>query len=57
MPTGYQIENQSNAYFLTFQVVFWVDIFTRQTYRDIVIDSLKYCQKEKGLEIFSWVIM
>ena len=57
MPTGYQITDQSSAYFLTFQVVFWVDIFTRQTYRDIVIDSLKYCQKEKGLEIFSWVIM
>ncbi|MBN1187182.1 MAG: hypothetical protein JXB49_33195 [Bacteroidales bacterium] len=25
-----------------------IDIFTRKVYRDIIIDSLKYCQKEKG---------
>jgi putative transposase len=32
-------------------------LFSRKIYRDIVIDSLRYCQKEKGLEIFAWVIM
>lgn len=57
MPTGYQIQDQSKAHFLTFQIVYWIDLFTRQVYRDIVIDSLKYCQKEKGLEIFAFVIM
>ena len=57
MPTGYQIKDQSAAYYLTFQVVFWIDLFTRKVYRDIVIDSLEYCQKEKGLELFAWVIM
>jgi REP element-mobilizing transposase RayT len=57
MPTGYQIKDQSAAYYMTFQVVFWIDLFTRQMYREIVIESLKYCQKEKGLEIFAWVIM
>lgn len=57
MPTGYQIKDQSSAYFLTFQIVFWIDLFTRKKFRDIVVDSMKYCQKEKGLEIFAWVIM
>lgn len=57
MPTGYQIENQSAPYYLTFQIVYWIDLFSRKSYRDIVIESLKYCQKEKGLEIFAWVIM
>jgi REP element-mobilizing transposase RayT len=57
MPTGYQIKDQSAAYFLTFQVVFWIDLFTRSVYREIILDSLKYCQKEKGLEVFAWVIM
>ena len=57
MPTGYQIKDQSKAHFLTFQVVYWVDLFARQIYRDIVIDSLKYCQREKGLEIFAFVVM
>jgi hypothetical protein len=46
MPTGYQIKDQEAAYYLTFQVVFWIDIFTRKVYRDIIIDSLKYCQQE-----------
>jgi REP element-mobilizing transposase RayT len=57
MPTGYQIANQDAAYYLTIQVVYWVDLFSRQQYRDIVIESLRYCQKNKGLEIYAWVIM
>ncbi len=39
------------------QVVGWVDVFTRQVYRDIIIENLEYCQKNKGLEIYGWVIM
>jgi REP element-mobilizing transposase RayT len=57
MPTGYQIKDQSAAYYLTFQVVYWIDLFTRPVYRDIIIESLRYCQKEKGLELYAWVIM
>ncbi|MFT6324452.1 MAG: hypothetical protein ACJAWO_002016, partial [Halieaceae bacterium] len=37
MPTGFQIKEQDQLYFLTFQVVEWVDVFTRKTYRDIII--------------------
>ncbi len=57
MPTGYQIKEQDKPYFVTLQVVYWIDIFTRQKYRDIVIKNLAYCQKNKGLDIFAWVIM
>ena len=57
MTTGYQIYNQSKTYFMTFQVIDWIDIFTRQLYSDIVIESLHYCRKEKGLEIWAYVIM
>ena len=57
MSTGYQIKEQDKLYFLTLQVVYWIDIFTRQRYRDIIIDSLKYSQENKGLEIFAYVIM
>jgi hypothetical protein len=45
MSTDYKIEDQAALYYLTLQVVDWVDIFTRQIYRDIVIDSIKYCQQ------------
>ena len=44
-------------YFLTITVVGWIDVFSRQSYRDIVIDSLKYCHHSKGLNIYAYVIM
>lgn len=57
MPTGYQIDNQSGLYFLTLQVVDWVDVFSRKIYRDIIIDSLRYCSAHKGLQVRAYVIM
>lgn len=57
MGDSYQIRDQAGLYFLTFQVVGWVDIFSRQTYRDIIIDSLAYCKEHKGLRIYAYVIM
>ena len=44
-------------YFLTLTVIDWIDVFTRPVYKYIIIDSLKYCQKNKGLIIFSWCLM
>ncbi len=49
--------NSHSVYFMTLTVVDWVDIFTRPVYKNIVVDSLKHCQKNKGLEIFAWVLM
>ncbi len=57
MSTGYNIKEQDKLYYLTLQVVNWIDIFTRQGYRDIIIDSFKYSQEQKGLNIFAYVIM
>ena len=57
MSTGYQIKDQEALYFLTLQIVDWVDIFTRKIYKDILIDSFKYSMKHKGFQIFAYVIM
>ncbi|MTK53912.1 transposase [Paludibacter sp.] len=57
MSTGYKIKEQDALHYLTFQIVNWVDLFTRLVYRDIVIDSLRYCQEKKGFEIYVFVIM
>jgi REP element-mobilizing transposase RayT len=54
---GYKIRNQAAIHFITFAVVEWVDVFTRKRYRDIVLDSIRFCQKEKGLLLHSWCIM
>jgi len=45
------------VYFVTDTVVDWVDIFTRPLYKYIIIESLLYYQKEKGLLIYAWVLM
>ena len=54
---GYQIRNQYYTYYLTLTIVGWADIFTRKIYKDLLIDSLIYCQKEKGLIVYAYVIM
>ncbi len=57
MTTGYQIKEQDKLHFVTLQVVEWVDIFSREKYRKIITENLKYCIENKGLEIYAWVIM
>ena len=54
---AYQIKNQKGLHFLTLQVVGWAAIFTRQFYRDIIIDSFVFCRKSRGLKVYSYVIM
>ena len=44
-------------YFTTTTVVDWLDVFTRPRYKHIIVESLEYCQANKGLDIYSWVLM
>jgi REP element-mobilizing transposase RayT len=57
MPDKYKMHEPDKAYFITLSTVGWIDIFTRKNHKLTIVDSLKYCQKEKGLEIFGWVLM
>ena len=54
---GYKIRNQAGIHFITFAVVEWINVFTRKDYRDIVLDSIRFCQKEKGMMVHAWCIM
>ncbi len=47
MEGGYKIRNQAAIHFITFAVVEWVDVFSRKEYRDIVLNSIRFYQKEK----------
>ena len=38
-------------------VVDWIDLFTRLTQKQLIVDSLKYCQEKKGLNIFGRCLM
>ena len=54
---GYKIRDQAATHFLTFTIMGWIDIFSRQRYREIILESFRFCQKNKGLRIGAYVIM
>jgi putative transposase len=57
MRNRYRIHEPNAAYFITATVIAWLPVFTTATRCDILIDSLEYCRKHKGLKIHAWVIL
>jgi len=57
MSRRYKIQNCSQIYFVTFTIVDWVDVFTRQIYKQMLVDSLTYCRQSKGLLVHAFCIM
>ena len=57
MSRNYKFYNKVGAYFVSFATVNWIDVFTRQQYFNILEDSLKFCRKEKGMEVFAYCFM
>lgn len=57
MSRKYKFHDQDKLHFVTFATVNWIDVFTRIIYKDIVVESLKYCIIHKGLELYAWCIM
>jgi REP element-mobilizing transposase RayT len=48
---------KNSSYFLTLTVVGWIDVFTRKNHKDAIIESLRYCIANKGLNIYSFCLM
>lgn len=57
MSTRCQFLDHEAINFVSFVTVSWVDVFTRPTYNDIFIDSMRYCQQNKGLNLHAWYLM
>ncbi len=57
MSEKYKAKNPDGLYFITLTVIDWVDLFIRLSYKHILIESLQFCQKNKDLRIFAYVIM
>jgi REP element-mobilizing transposase RayT len=53
----YKITEKDRPYYLTLTVVGWIDVFTRPNHKAVITESLKYCQQNKGLEIYGWCLM
>jgi putative transposase len=48
---------EGGLFFVTLTVVGWIDVFTRSSYNDLVIENLNYCIDNKGLEVSAFCIM
>jgi putative transposase len=57
MSRKYKFQDQDRLYFVSFAVVYWIDALTRKPYKDIMMDSLQYCQQVKGLELYVYCLM
>jgi len=55
--TRYRIFEQQQPHFLTCTVVAWLPIFSRPPFVDIVLDSWRFLQRERGVRIFGYVIL
>jgi putative transposase len=57
MSRKYKFTEKEGAYFVSFATVNWIDVFTRDLYFSIITESLDYCRKEKGMELYGYCIM
>ena len=57
MSSKYKFDDREGVYFVTSTVVDWVDVFTRDVYRNILLDSFRFCQKNQSLQLHAWVLM
>jgi len=57
MSQKFKVRDQEAVHFVTFTVIQWLDVFTRPEYCDIFLNSIRYCQQNKGLEVYAYCIM
>jgi len=57
MSRKHRFYNKEGLYFVSFATVNWIDIFIREEYFEKVVESLDWCRKNKGMEIYTWCIM
>lgn len=50
-------EYENVTHFLTITIIEWIDIFTKPEYFQTIVNSFKFCQKNKGLLLYEYVIM
>ena len=57
MSRKYKFAEKDGAYFVSFATINWIDVFTRDLYFSTITESLSYCRKEKGMELYGYCIM
>lgn len=54
MSHNYKFRDNSKLYFVSFAGINLIDVFIRNEYKQVLLDSLEYCQKFKESELYAW---
>lgn len=57
MSTHYRIGDQQIPHFFTLTLVEWVDLFSRQWYKDILLENLCFYTKNQQFVLHAYVVM
>lgn len=57
MRTRYKIVDDNYAYFITSTIVNWIQVFNSEKYYSILINTIKFYQKQNNLEVFAYVFL
>ena len=57
MRSKYKIDPEFNMYFITSTIIDWVPLILNEKIYQIIIESFKFCQSNKKLYIYGYVIM
>ncbi|MEO9474663.1 MAG: transposase [Cyclobacteriaceae bacterium] len=57
MSRKYKFLNPEGIYFVSFATVYWLDVFVRDRYFNVLIESFRYCQEHLGMRIHAFCLM
>ena len=57
MSRKYKFNNKEGIYFVSFATVYWIDVFIRESYFELMIQALSFFRKERGMLIYGYCIM
>ena len=57
MSDKYKIYQGDEVYFVTFTIVEWLKVLENDDYKNIIINSIRYYQENKGLIVYGYCIM
>ena len=57
MPTRFKVHCSAYPHFITSTTTYWLPIFSKDAYFDILVQSFRYCIENKGLVLHDYVFM
>jgi hypothetical protein len=51
MSNKYKFTGNEVPHFIIMTLVEWIELFSKEKYKELIIENLKFCKKEKGLSV------